>query len=76
MNERPLTLGERRVRISFNPSTNPLVDEIKKCSAYLIDLMGTIDTNGDPETELTVARARLKYEEGSEAAVKAATAGK
>lgn len=33
------TLGERRVRTTFNPANNGLVDQIKQESAALIDLL-------------------------------------
>lgn len=45
------TIGAYRVGVgrAFNPSGNPLVDEIKKKSAELIDLISTIDTvDGEP----------------------------
>ena len=35
---RVLTLGERRVRLGFNPSSNPSVDQIKRLAADIIDL--------------------------------------
>ena len=41
------TIGEYRVGISFNPSGNPLVDEIKRKAADLIDLINTIDTTSE-----------------------------
>ncbi len=32
------TVGEKRVRIDYNPTGNPLIDEFKQKTAYLIDL--------------------------------------
>lgn len=37
------TLGDYRVGRSFNPSGNPLVDEIKQRSAELIDLIASVE---------------------------------
>lgn len=37
--QRPLTLGEYRVGITFNPGNNATVDKIKRMAADLIDLM-------------------------------------
>ena len=42
MDDRQLTLGECRVGVNFNPSKNPLVDDIKLRAAGLIDLIETI----------------------------------
>lgn len=38
---RPLTLGEYRVGISFNPSNDPRVNELKGIAAEFIDLCET-----------------------------------
>lgn len=72
-----MSKGEMRVGVSFNPSQNPVVDEIKHSAAGLIDRIEEIDTTkGD---ELDGERARLKalaqtaIEEGAMWAVKAAT---
>lgn len=72
-----MTKGEMRVGVSFNPSQNPMVDEIKQSAAGLIDRIEEIDTTvGD---ELDGERARLKalaqtaIEEAAMWAVKAAT---
>ncbi len=55
MNE--LTLGEYRVGKSFNPSKNPLVDQIKEVAAELIDLIEIAKTNdlpADQDTQLGI----------------------
>lgn len=79
---RPMTKGEFRVGISFNPSSNPLVDEIKRKAAELIDLIETIElhaVSNAHETMREQERARLKalaqtaIEDGAMWAVKAAT---
>jgi hypothetical protein len=67
-----MTLGEERVRVSFNPSKDSIVDTIKAKSAELIDLCETLK-NGDARL---VALAQTHYEDAAMWAVKAATAGK
>lgn len=49
-----LSLGEKRVRINFNPSDNSMVFTIKTKAAELINLLDTLEAKGDPEI------ARLK----------------
>jgi hypothetical protein len=72
-----LTKGEYRVGITFNPSNNPMVDEIKSLSAKLIDLIEEIPS--DRESEVGNERGRLKalaqtdVENAAMWAVKAAT---
>lgn len=76
MNEREQTLGEKRVRASFNPSSNGLVDEIKKKSAELIDLCEQhkkADLYAGEPNRLW-ALAQTHYEDAAMWAVKAATA--
>jgi len=70
------TLGERRVRVEFNPSQEGLVDQIKQKSAELINLVDCITHNPNEGGE----KMRLKslamtaYEEAAMWAVKAAMA--
>jgi len=66
------TLGERRVRVSFNPSGNGTVNHIKRMSADLIDLCEELKV--DSETVRLVALAQTHYEDAAMWAVKAATA--
>lgn len=68
-----MTLGEARVRISFNPSEDSLVDQIKEDTAALIDLCETMTTGAEPEKMRLIALAQRCYEEGAMWAVKAAT---
>jgi hypothetical protein len=67
----PESLGEYRVGISFNPSGNAMVEDIKRASADLIDLVETIE--GDGEVERLKALAMTHIEDGAMWAVKAAT---
>jgi hypothetical protein len=88
MSDYKQTLGEYRVGVSFNPSNNPLVDEIKRKAADLIDLIEAIPnfegkTFGDVqmgrgmEKPHKVAEAKRhavdRIEEAAMWAVKAAT---
>jgi hypothetical protein len=72
------TMGETRVRTSFNPSNNSLVDQIKQKSAELINLCQTIPrqegTGKDADIARLVALAQTHYEDAAMWAVKAATA--
>ena len=71
------TKGEYRVGISFNPSGDDLVTQIKRQAADLIDLIDTIPS--DRESETGNERGRLKalaqteIESAAMWAVKAAT---
>jgi hypothetical protein len=67
------TLGEYRVGISFNPGGNPVVDDIKRAAADLIDYIATIDSDGINEVERLKALAMTHIEDAAMWAVKAAT---
>jgi hypothetical protein len=64
------TVGEHRVRITFNPSASSEVDVIKNKSAELIDLCEKLKSK-DPSL---ASLAQTAYEEAAMWAVKAATA--
>lgn len=64
------TLGQNRVRLEFNPSSDNVVDQIKLKSAELIDLCETVKDK-DPRL---ASLAQTTYEEAAMWAVKAATA--
>ena len=66
----PNTIGELRVRTTFNPSANGDVDVIKQRTAELINLCDHLKSK-DPRL---VALAQTAYEEAAMWAVKAATA--
>lgn len=85
------TIGEQRVRTSFNVSGDSVVDQIKRKSAELIDLMQALRNDEasktyeqSPEEKQRVsgevfrliALAQTAFEEAAMWAVKAATAGK
>ena len=77
------TLGETRVRASFNPSNQSVVDQIKQKTAELIDicdrLPGPKDTKSEEgqraysEFRRLMALAQTHYEDAAMWAVKAAT---
>jgi hypothetical protein len=69
------TLGQRRVRVSFNPSEDKLVATIKRRSADLIDICEDVKRiEGSPEAVRCAELAQTAYEEAAMWAVKAATA--
>ncbi len=83
-----LSLGERRVRTTFNPANDSTVDLIKQKSAELINIMDglkndelskTYDKSPDVKKEISGEKLRLielsqtAYEEAAMWAVKAAT---
>ena len=67
-----MTTGEYRIGISFNPSGNELVDQIKRQAADLIDLIETIPADTEDRPRLK-ALAQTAVEEAAMWAVKAAT---
>ncbi len=82
------TLGEQRVRTTFNPSNESVVDRIKQKSAELIDLLQAVRNDEVSKTydktpqELQaqsgeklrlISLAQTGYEEAAMWAVKAAT---
>lgn len=64
------TIGESRVRTTFNPSANSVVDQIKQKSAELIDPCEGLKGKDARLASL----AQTAYEEAAMWAVKAATA--
>jgi len=69
------TLGESRVRTSFNPANAGLVDQIKQKTAELIDLVSSIDNTSNGELARVKLLAMTEYESAAHWAVKAATFG-
>lgn len=70
-NDREMTLGEQRVRMTFNPSDNADVDALKAKTAELIDMCEALKRKDGR----LAALAQTAYEEAAMWAVKAATAG-
>lgn len=70
-----MSLGEDRVRVTFNPSANTLVDQIKQLTSTLIDVCdGAAAHSPGSETRRLWSLAMTHYEEAAMWAVKAATA--
>lgn len=69
----PESKGEYRVGISHNPSGQSLVDQIKRRTAELIDLIETEISSHDGEVARLKAQAQTVYENAAMWAVKAAT---
>ena len=67
-----MSIGAQRVRESFNPSKDNMVDKIKRYTADLIDLCEDLK-HLDPRL---AALAQTSYEEAAMWAVKAATTEK
>jgi len=67
-----LTLGEKRVRTSFNPSAISIVDTIKQKVAELINICESIKT---PNNVREASVAQTEFESAAHWAVKAATSG-
>ena len=70
-----MTEGAYRVGIDFNPGRNPIVAELKRQSASLIDLILAIPQANGREDEITRLQniAAQAIEDGAMWAVKAAT---
>ncbi len=71
-----MTIGEERIRVSFNPSEDELVAKIKGDSAALVDVLEQMKTSrtDEPGVLRLIALAQTAYEEAAMWAVKAATA--
>jgi hypothetical protein len=74
-----LSLGQMRVGISFNPSGDPVVNEIKEKAADLIDLLETLRSRANVHPALggeifrAIAIAQTHVEDAAMWGVKAAT---
>ena len=77
-----MTLGEERVRISFNPSADTAVEDIKRRAADCIDWCESLkgatgkETIANGEKLRCISLAQTAFENGAMWAVKAATFGK
>lgn len=67
-----VTLGEKRVRVEFNPSAESAVDILKNKTADLINLVNACPSE-DGETKRLMSLAMTSYEEACMWAVKAVT---
>lgn len=74
MEERELTLGEKRVRINFDTIGNSSIDTVKRRAAVDIDFLQSLKyTSGDCSGEQArlLSLAQTSYEEAAMWAVKA-----
>lgn len=69
----PMTKGQYRVGIDFNPSGDGHVDKIKRAAADLIDFIEGIPDRGEGEVKRLKAQAQTAIEDAAMWAVKAAT---
>lgn len=75
-NQRSLTFGEKAVGLTFNPSNNPKVEELKKQVAAFIDTCNDLrETSTDNEVKRMCAVAITEAQTAQMWAVKAATWG-
>ena len=74
MNERKMTFGERAVGLTFNPSGEPLVHELKASAALFIEhCHQERELTKDPEVKRMYSLAITAVQEAQMWAVKAAT---
>lgn len=72
--ERELTYGEKAVGLTFNPSQDPQVKEIKELYASLIDLLNdSRNTTENPESKRLYSIAITEAQSAQMWAVKAVT---
>lgn len=69
-----LTLGQRRVRLTFNPSGRSRVDTLKQLAADIIDLCEEMKPGANNEVVRLLCCAQTEAENAAMWAVKAATA--
>lgn len=70
-----MTYGEYRVGITFNPSANEHVNEIKRRAADLIDYINDWNSGDNPEAIRLAHRAIDTIDDAAMQAVKAVTKG-
>ena len=71
--EPKLTEGQHRVGVTFNPSSNPVVDTIKAKAAELIDLMALYAEDRSHPGARCASIAMTEFESAAMWAVKAVT---
>lgn len=68
-----MTLGEKRVRVEFNPSNSDYVSQLKTKAAELINLINDCPSKEDDQFIRLKMLAMTSIEEGAMWAVKMAT---
>lgn len=56
---RELTYGEKAVGLTFNPSNDPKVQEVKELYAKIIDLMGTVPCETGPSEKMRLIKIAI-----------------
>lgn len=54
------TLGQKRVQRNFNPSANPVIEELKQSYAELIDKLEEMRDNGKDGRCISLAQTELE----------------
>ena len=70
MEKRELTLGEKRVGVTFNPSQNPVVQNTKAMHAANIDNLELTRKGASQEKNRTISRAQTLIEDACMLSVK------
>ncbi len=73
MEDRNLTFGEKAVGLTFNPSGDELVNNLKQVYASIIDRLDFLRANGSPEVKRLASIAITEAQGAQMWAVKAAT---
>ena len=71
--DQELTFGERAVGLTFNPSGDAYVHQVKEVAAKFIDLCDTMRTGASPEVARMYSIAITEAQTAQMWAVKAAT---
>ena len=73
MDTKAVTIGEKRVRIEFNPGNNDKVQNLKEKFAHLINEVNELNAPSDTDAGRLKALSMTALEESAMWAVKAAT---
>lgn len=60
MENRPPTLGEQRVQRNFNPTANPIVENLKQRYAEMIDTLEEMKADGKDPRCISIAQTELE----------------
>lgn len=72
--DRELTFGERAVGLTFNPSGDKMVNEVKQLYANVIDLLNSLPVEVGPSERMRLIKIAITEAQGAQMwAVKAIT---
>jgi hypothetical protein len=60
MENRPPTLGEQRVQRNFNPTANPIIENLKQRYAEMIDTLEAMKADGKDPRCISLAQTELE----------------